>query len=216
LLLCYTAACAPAPARFRDQAAASLERVKGRGGKTIFPAEFKSAMQALQKGDTLLNEKEPADAESYFYLTLMKGALLEKELGEEMARRKEAKLRAKERKRGQLERRRQEEAARLIEARAEALAQKETGEVGRRKARSQAHPQVSFYTVRHGESLPLIASQLEVYGDRNLWPLIYRANRDQISDPQHIWPGQVLKVPRNLGRDDLEQARRYAQERPLH
>ena len=220
LLLCSLAACASEPPRFRDEAYSTLERVKGKGGEGLFPAEFKSAREALQKGDMLLKDEEAEDAESYFYLTLMKGSLLEKELREEKARIKEAALRADERKRAELERRAQEEekeeeARLLAEAKAEALAQKETGEVGHKKAKSQSHLLVSAYTVKRGESLPLIASQPEVYGDRNLWPLIYRANRDQISDPHHIWPGQVLKVPR-LGRDDIAEARRYAQERPLH
>jgi nucleoid-associated protein YgaU len=70
--------------------------------------------------------------------------------------------------------------------------------------------------VTRGESLPFIASQPQVYGDRTLWPLIYRANRDQIRDPRHIWPGQVLRIPRNMGREDVAEARRYAQERGLH
>ena len=217
LLLCTLAACASEPPRFRDEAYATLERVKGKGGESLFPAEFKSTREALEKAEILLQEEEDEDAESYFQLTLIKGALLEKELREEKARRKEVARRAEERKRLELERRAKQEAKRLAEAKTEAQAQKDTGEVGHKKAKPQTHVLVSAYTVKRGESLPLIASQPEVYGDRNLWPLIYRANRDQISDPYHIWPGQVLKIPRNnLGRDDIAEARRYALERPLH
>lgn len=211
------AACASEPLHFRDQAFATLERVKGKGGEALFPAEFGSTLEAFQKGESLLQEEEEEDADSYFYLALIKGALLEKELREQQARKAEEARRAEELKKAELERRAVEEAKRLARAKAEALALKDTGEAGRKKAKLQKeHPLVSSYTVKRGESLPLISSQPEVYGDRNLWPLIYRANRDQISDPRHIWPGQVLRVPRNnQGRDDAE-ARRYSQERPLH
>ena len=54
----------------------------------------------------------------------------------------------------------------------------------------------STYTVRRGETLPQIAGRVEIYNDASLWPLIYRANRDQIRDPKRLWPGQVLTIPR--------------------
>ena len=49
------------------------------------------------------------------------------------------------------------------------------------------------YTVKSGDSLSKIAqSQL---GDGAKWKAIYEANRDQISDPDLIHPGQVLNLP---------------------
>jgi nucleoid-associated protein YgaU len=218
LLSCLLSACASEPSRYRGEAYATLERVKGKGGESLFPAEFKSVLEAWRKGEALQQEEEDEEAESYFYLTLMKGSLLEKELREEKARSREAARRADELKKAELEARALAEAKRLAESRSQTLTRKESGEAGRKKAKAQPeHVLVSSYTVKRGESLPLIASQPEVYGDRNLWPLIYRANRDQISDPRHIWPGQVLQVPHNnIGRDDIAEARRYAQERPLH
>jgi nucleoid-associated protein YgaU len=218
LMVCALAACATAPPRFRNEALDLMQRLKTKGGESLLPAEFNSAMQAFRTGEALTKEEEEDEAEEYYYLALMKGTLLDKELHEEKARRKEAARRAEEQKKAELERRAQEESKRLAQARAEALAPKDAGEAARKKAKAlKEHPLVSSYTVKRGESLPLIASQPEVYGDRNLWPLIYRANRDQISDPRHIWPGQVLRVPRNnLGREDLAEAKRYAQDKPLH
>jgi nucleoid-associated protein YgaU len=32
-------------------------------------------------------------------------------------------------------------------------------------------------------------------GDPTLWPLLYRANRDQIKDPSLLYPGQRLTIP---------------------
>ena len=49
------------------------------------------------------------------------------------------------------------------------------------------------YTVVAGDSLSRIAKRY--YGDANEWPRIHEANRDQISNPDLIHPGQRLKIP---------------------
>lgn len=54
-------------------------------------------------------------------------------------------------------------------------------------ARAQA------YTVKAGDSLSKIAK--EFYGDAGKYMKIFEANRDQLSDPDKIKVGQVLKVP---------------------
>ena len=49
------------------------------------------------------------------------------------------------------------------------------------------------YTVKSGDTLSQIAK--EHYGDANAYRRIFDANRDQLSDPDLIKPGQVLKIP---------------------
>jgi nucleoid-associated protein YgaU len=49
------------------------------------------------------------------------------------------------------------------------------------------------YTVKAGDTLSKIAK--EVLGDANAYSAIFDANRDQLSDPDKIRPGQVLKIP---------------------
>ncbi|HEX68439.1 MAG TPA: LysM peptidoglycan-binding domain-containing protein [bacterium] len=49
------------------------------------------------------------------------------------------------------------------------------------------------YTVRKGDSLWKISKKY--YGTPFKWPLIYRANKDKIKDPNRIFPGQVLRIP---------------------
>ncbi len=49
------------------------------------------------------------------------------------------------------------------------------------------------YTVVAGDTLSAIAQQW--YGDAAQWPRIFEANRDQITNPNLIFPGQVLRVP---------------------
>ena len=226
LLLLSLGGCATQPPRYRSEALASLERAKKAGADGLFSAELGSVLETFDKGDDLLKQHEKKDAERYFYLTLQKGTLLEKALVAEKARLEAVRRLEEEERKAELERRAQEEAQRLAQAKADAEAKAEAEVLARREAAEAAerrkvkppreHLLVSSCTVKRGESLPLIASHPEVYGDRNLWPLLYRANRDQISDPRHIWPGQVLRIPRNLGRDDIAEARRYSQERPLH
>jgi nucleoid-associated protein YgaU len=49
------------------------------------------------------------------------------------------------------------------------------------------------YTVKSGDTLSKIAKQY--YGDANAYMDIFNANKDQLSDPDKIKPGQVLKIP---------------------
>lgn len=49
------------------------------------------------------------------------------------------------------------------------------------------------YTVKSGDTLSAIAKQH--LGDANAYNKIFEANRDQLSDPDKIKPGQVLKIP---------------------
>ncbi len=49
------------------------------------------------------------------------------------------------------------------------------------------------YTVVGGDSLSKIAKKF--YGDANAWHKIFDANRDKISNPDMIHPGQVLAIP---------------------
>ena len=66
-------------------------------------------------------------------------------------------------------------------------------------APGQQHPEAepsaseATYTVKPGDSLSKIARQH--YGDAQMWPKIFEANRDQIKNPDLIHPGQVLTLP---------------------
>lgn len=56
-----------------------------------------------------------------------------------------------------------------------------------------AQPAERTYTVKSGDSLSAIAKR--EYGDAGAWRRIFEANRDQISNPDLIQPGQELKIP---------------------
>ena len=49
------------------------------------------------------------------------------------------------------------------------------------------------YTVKSGDTLSKIAR--EHLGDGNAYMKIFNANKDQLTDPDKIKPGQVLKLP---------------------
>jgi nucleoid-associated protein YgaU len=49
------------------------------------------------------------------------------------------------------------------------------------------------HVVQRGDTLGKIAERW--LGDSDLWPALYRANRDRIKDPSRIYPGQRLSIP---------------------
>ena len=56
-----------------------------------------------------------------------------------------------------------------------------------------AEPEAQFHTVIKGETLGKIAKQY--YGNAMKYPLIFEANKPMLSDPDKIYPGQVLRIP---------------------
>jgi len=55
-------------------------------------------------------------------------------------------------------------------------------------------PESQFYTVKKGDYLSKIAK--EVYGDASKYNVIFEANKPMLKDPDLIYPGQVLRIPK--------------------
>ncbi len=86
------------------------------------------------------------------------------------------------------------------EAAADALVAKMKRDALRKSAAAKAEdvaPQMAaasrFYTVKKGDTLWKIAS--EMLGDGNRYPDIFEANKPMLTDPDLIYPDQVLRIP---------------------
>lgn len=55
-------------------------------------------------------------------------------------------------------------------------------------------PEAQFYTVESGDSLSKISKQF--YGDPMKYNTIFEANKPMLSHPDKIYPGQVLRIPK--------------------
>ena len=65
-------------------------------------------------------------------------------------------------------------------------------------------PRTRRYFVQHGDTLSTIA--VHVYRDARLWKLVYDANRDLLSDPGKLRPGQDLFIPIDPAQAAVEEA----------
>jgi LysM repeat protein len=54
-------------------------------------------------------------------------------------------------------------------------------------------PAATFYTVQKGDTLSVIAKAH--YGSASKYPQIFTANKPMLTDPDKIYPGQVLRIP---------------------
>jgi len=77
-------------------------------------------------------------------------------------------------------------------------------------ATQPAPTKTSQYTVGAGENLYSIAAKPSIYNDGLLWPLIYKSNRDQIKDPEQIFPGQHLTINHKHSETEKNTARETA------
>lgn len=59
---------------------------------------------------------------------------------------------------------------------------------------AKPEPEATFYTVKSGDTLSKIAR--EHYGNANQYPKIFEANKPLLKDPDEIYPGQVLRIPK--------------------
>jgi len=55
------------------------------------------------------------------------------------------------------------------------------------------NPYTQIHVVQSGDTLSKIAQKY--YGDASLYTKIFQANRDVLSDPNKISPGQKLRIP---------------------
>ena len=55
--------------------------------------------------------------------------------------------------------------------------------------------EVEYYEIKKGDSLWKIAKNM--YGDGNKYPQIFEANKEVIKDPDLIFPGQMIRIPRD-------------------
>jgi nucleoid-associated protein YgaU len=69
---------------------------------------------------------------------------------------------------------------------------------GSQAAATSGTSQPATYTVKAGDTLSKIAK--EHLGDASAYMEIFNANKDQLSDPDKIKPGQVLKIPQTAKR----------------
>lgn len=53
-----------------------------------------------------------------------------------------------------------------------------------------------FYTVKSGDTLGKIAQTF--LGSASKYPVIFEANKPLLTDPNKIYPGQTLRIPKNI------------------
>lgn len=213
------AACSTPVPTWRSKVAPMVEELDQQEASRLFPQEYRNLLETFEHGEAVFHvQSNDKEADTYYQLAFQKAELLRLEL-------RSLKQRLAEEKRQRaLQLAAQAEEARLIREAVEAeLRLREQQKIQAEEAAKTAAtphkktipkepPQqlVNSYTVRRGETLPQIAGRAEIYNDSSLWPIIYRANRDQIRDPKRLWPGQVLTIPRHISRDDVLEAKRYS------
>ena len=72
------------------------------------------------------------------------------------------------------------------------------------------------YLVERRDCLWTIAEKPGVYGDAFEWPLLFKANRDTIQDPDLIYPNQNLKVDKNYSMETVNHAKQMAMATPKY
>ena len=58
------------------------------------------------------------------------------------------------------------------------------------------------YTVTKGDSLWKIAGRESIYNAPKLWVVIYKYNHDKLKNPNSLYPGQVLLIPKMVTTED--------------
>jgi LysM repeat protein len=218
LLSALLAACSTPVPTWRNKTAPLVEELGRREAPAMFPREYRSMLETFEHGEALYHVREDdKGADRYYKLAFQKAEALQSEVRQAKRRLAAEKLRiqadlAAKAREEQLMR---DAAEAEIRLRAQQLAKAaEAAEASQKKTKAPPPPPTpplpTTYTVRRGETLPQISARTEIYNDSTLWPIIYRANRDQIRDPKRLWPGQVFVIPRNFTRAEAEEARRYS------
>lgn len=77
-------------------------------------------------------------------------------------------------------------------------------------------PAPQRYTVVKGDTLWGIAGQSGIYGDNFQWPLVFKANRDQIQDPDIIEVNQDFSISKEFTPEEVQTAIENAKKTPRY
>ena len=72
------------------------------------------------------------------------------------------------------------------------------------------------YIVVKGDTLWDISGSSSGYHDNFLWPLIFKANRDQITDPDLIYPKQEFCIKQDFSDLEIQKAHKDAVDTPVY
>lgn len=198
-LLLVSGGCAQPPLTELASARDALAQAYASGAARLAPADYEVAARALKDSETLVHDGDYQEARR-----LLPFAALRARRALVLARSADEKLRREEMAR------RQRALAEARRKQAESMAKPPPPAPPQPAPVKPPPPPLTHYTVSAGETLWTIAAQPRVYDDPLLWPLLYKANRDQIRDPRQIYAGQVLNIPRDLAPADLDEARETA------
>ena len=219
LICCLLVACSTPAPTWRSKVATLVDELARQGAPVTFPQAYNNLVETFEHGEAVLHvQHNDREADTYYLMAYQKGELLRVEL-----KRHNERIAEQERQRvAEQSARIEEERLMRIAAEAEKRLQEQERLAAEEASRAAAAEkkitnfkesqlsQTSTHTVRRGETLPQIAARSEIYNDPSLWPIIYRANRDQIRNPKQLWPGQVLKIPRHYSKEEAIDAKRYS------
>ncbi len=219
-LVFLVSGCAKRPVQDLENTRNSVSAAYAAGAAQYAPGEFQLANSALQAAELQVEKGRYREA----VRTL---ELAQRYSTEALRLTREAKQRqaAEEKKRAEEKRLREQEKLKKLQQEAERRKQLEKKKekkpktkkpvvtVEKKKPTKKTKPKLlDKVEVRSGDDLAAIAARKDVYGDPLLWPLLYKANRDQIKDPKEIFVGQTLVIPRDKSRDEIEAARQEARD----
>ena len=199
------AGCASRPQVELEIVRSEVAKAYARGAKVLAATDYEAASAALHEAENLVYREKYGSAREVLNKALLhaaKAAAVAQEKAAELGGQHLKALEAK---------------AFAAQKRAKALAKKKVVVVEPEPALEvepvPSKPKIIFLdkvVVSVGETLFSLSSRRDIYGEPFLWPLIYKANRDQIKDPQQIFEGQVFSIPRDKSQQELEAAREEA------
>lgn len=226
LLILFGHGCASPPHRELESARAALSEAHSRGAAELSPARYRTAREVMENSEALMADGQYRQArETLPYAEALARQAIEAAQAEQKRRSAETRI-AQEKFLGLKERLRKEAQPQPKRTITEPMPP-QTIPASRKAqiAKGNIPPAIdatvettpapslpSRYTVTAGETLWIIAAKKEIYQDPLLWPLLYRANRDQIKNPRQVYGGQVLNIPRKLSESELAEARALARE----
>jgi hypothetical protein len=75
---------------------------------------------------------------------------------------------------------------------------------------------ITKYIVVKGDTLWGISGMDLAYKDNFQWPLIFKANRDQIKDPDLIYPKQEFMIRKDFSQAEIDKARKDSSDTPVY